>query len=345
MSGELSRLKVGDGDAAWSAWDRFVAHHADAAFCHLSGHLEALTHLYGDRVEAVMLRRGGEVRGVLACVRPRGGMTVSLPFYEYGGPLLACDAAPDEWRALLAAIGPAELRIATGWRGPDDLVTRTPLNDFAVLPLHDGFETVLDRADRQVRKAVRKAVRDGVRVVENGSAEALRRQFWPAYLEWMRTRHGTPPLPLAYWETCRQRLGRAWRLFQAWHGGRPVAQLLGFAVGPRVVITTIVSDEARAWPVRAVDAVHAAFVDAACREGYASFDFGSARYEGQRRYKAKWGCRFATYERVVYPAGPPAQPALAAESRQAALARAAWRCLPVSWTAVLGPPLRERLTR
>jgi hypothetical protein len=160
----------------------------------------------------------------------------------------------------------------------------------------------------------------------------------------MRDRHGTPPLPLAYWETCRQRLGPAWRLFQAWHEGRPVAQLLGFSVGCRVAITTIVSDEERAWPVRAADAVHAGLLAAACREGNTTFDFGAARYEGQRRYKTKWGCRLVPYERVIYPAGRRVADGPSAESRAAAAARAAWRRLPLRWTAVLGPPIRERLT-
>jgi len=344
VSGEVRHLTVGQGPA-WAAWNRFVVAHPDAAFCHLSGHLEALAVLYGPRVRAAMLVRGDEVRGTLAWVHPRGaGPAVSLPFYEYGGPLLAADASPAEWTALLQAVGAAEFRTATGWRGAAELVNRTPLHEFAVLPLEGGYEAILERCDRQVRKAVRKAERDGVQVIENRAVSALRRDFWPAYLRWMRDRHGTPPLPLAYWETCRCRLGPAWRLFQAWHDGRPVAQLLGFSVGPRVVITTIVSDEALAWPVRAVDAVHAAFVATACREGYLKFDFGSARYEGQRRYKAKWGCRFGLYERVVYPAGRALQAVPAADSRTAELARAAWRCLPLGWTAILGPPIRERLT-
>ena len=344
MVADVTLLRPGRDEAAWHAWDRFVVGHPDAAFCHLSGHLQALGTLYGGRVGAVMLSTGTTTRGILGYVRPPGwDFAVSLPFYEYGGPLLAEDASPEEWQALLAAVGPAEFRIAPGWRGPDELVARQPVNPFAILPLDDGYEAILGAADRQVSKAVRKSEREGVRVVQNNGPEAVVGQFWPAYLRWMRDRHGTPPLPLRYWQTCQQRLGPGWRLFQAWHDSRLVAQLLGFAVGRRVVITTIVSDEDLAWPVRAVDALHAAFVRFACRSGYEVFDFGSARYEGQRRYKSKWGCRIGVYQRAVYPAGR-ALPRPSNTGAVVALAQAAWRRLPLGWTATLGPPIRERLT-
>ncbi len=331
------------GSANQAAWDAFVAAHPSGAFAQLSGHLRVLADTTHYRPEGRLLRRGGEVRGVLAWVEARWlRQAVSLPFYEYGGPLLAPDADAGEVAALLAAAPPLELRLAHGWTAPPAAVQRQALYPFAILSLEADPERILAACDRQVRKAVRKAEREGVTIVHTQSPETIERWFYPAYLRWMRDRHGTPPLSGDYWLACAEHLAGQMHLFSAWHHGRLIAQLLGFATGRRVVITTIVSDEDD-WGLRPNDLVHWAFVRWACLNGCRWFDFGGARYEGQRRYKEKWGCTFGTYEQGVWPAGP-ALPPPAPESAPAELARRGWRHLPLAWTRRLGPPLRELLT-
>ena len=112
-------------------------------------------------------------------------------------------------------------------------------------------------------------------------------------------------------------------------------------MGQRVVITQTIS-AADDWSLRPNDLTHWAFVAWACRHGLRWFDFGSARYEGQRRFKEKWGCSFGVLEQVTWP--PRAAASLAPEGRAADLARQLWRRLPLAWTARLGPPLRAWLT-
>ncbi|MCC7490955.1 MAG: GNAT family N-acetyltransferase [Fimbriimonadaceae bacterium] len=322
-------------------WDHFVARHEQAAFTYLSGHLTALATTTCYRVRGAWVRQGEQIRGVLPWVEhPWSGARVSLPFYEYGGPLLADPADDGAVAQLLAAAGPLTMRIAGGWRY-GGAVARHPLHEFAVLPLQRDPERVLAGCDRMLRKALRKSAREGVVVVRNNSAAALERDFLPAWLRWLRDRHGTPPLAPAYWRAVHRALPGVWQLWQARQGDRLLAQLLGFVVGPRVVITTIVSNE-EAWGARPNDALHWAFLQWACRRGLRWFDFGSARYAGQRRYKAKWGCRLVPYEQVSSP--PRAVAALTPEGPATALARRLWRRLPLPWTTRLGPPLREWLT-
>ena len=79
------------------------------------------------------------------------------------------------------------------------------------------------------------------------------------------------------------------KLFSAFHEGKYVSGLLGFACGRRVSITTIASDK-DAWPMRPNDLVHFELIGWSQRNGYDYFDFGSIRYQGQQQFKKKWGC-------------------------------------------------------
>lgn len=324
MNVRLESLASLDG----ARYDSFVARHPRGCFTQLSGHLAALEAGTGYRVRVALAE---DERGVLPYVVTRGGRRLSLPFYEAGGPLLADDGDAECLDALLGAAGQPELRLVD-WKPPG----RRPeaIADYAVLDLDTEVER---RFDRQVHKALRKAEREGVRVVRVTAPETLRRLFVPAYLAWMHRRHGTPALSRRYWLAVATGLAGGWQLFVAWWRGRPVAQLLGFAVGESVCITHIVSDPT-AWEVRAVDAVHAAFIAWAARAGLRRFEFGTMRYAGQRRYKLKWGCRVVTWARLG--GGRPPAP----ESPAALLARAVWRRLPGPVCERLGPPVREWLT-
>jgi hypothetical protein len=79
------------------------------------------------------------------------------------------------------------------------------------------------------------------------------------------------------------------KIFWAMYNGRPISGLLGFACGQRISIINIVSDETF-WEIRPNDLIHWEYIKWAHAAGYQYFDFGSIRYEGQLRYKQKWGC-------------------------------------------------------
>ncbi len=309
-------------------YDAYVARHPRGSFAQFSGHLAALEAGTGYRVRVAL---ADDLRGLLPYVVTRGGRRLSLPFYEPGGPLLTDDGDTECLDALLAAAGRPELRLVD-WTPPGQ--PAEPIADYAVLDLDGEVER---RFDRQVHKALRKAAREGVRVVRVTAPETLVRLFVPDYLDWMHRRHGTPALSRRYWSAVATGLAGRWQLFVAWWRGRPVAQLLGFAVGQSVCLTQIVSDPT-AWELRAVDAVHAAFIAWAAAAGLRRFEFGTMRYAGQRQYKLKWGCRRVTWARVG--GGPPPAP----ESAAALLVRAAWRRLPGPVCERLGPVVREWLT-
>jgi hypothetical protein len=139
------------------------------------------------------------------------------------------------------------------------------------------------------------------------------------------------------------------KIFWALHKGKPISGLLGFSCGKRVSIINIVSDETF-WEIRPNDLIHWEYIKWAHAAGFQFFDFGSIRYEGQLRYKKKWGCTITDH--AYYHLG-------GAESKDAASSQSfdsssgtmkrfsdLWaKCVPETVGRVVGPVLRKNLVR
>jgi lipid II:glycine glycyltransferase (peptidoglycan interpeptide bridge formation enzyme) len=108
---------------------------------------------------------------------------------------------------------------------------------------------------------------------------------------------GSPPHPLAYYTKCYEYLKDYLKIFWAEYEGKIIAALLGFAVGRGVHIINTVSDE-KHWGKRPNDLCHWNFIKWGYENGYEFFDLGSVRYEGQKRYKEKWGAEFQKYATI-----------------------------------------------
>ena len=139
------------------------------------------------------------------------------------------------------------------------------------------------------------------------------------------------------------------KLFIVDDGDLTIAVLLGFAMSNRVHIIHTASDPEH-WDKRPNDLAHWAFIEWACNEGYEIFDFAIVRYEGQRRYKEKWGAQLFDYsyyylfpneteERDVRPIDPTSRRSIRSFSWL-------WKhCIPLRLTEPLGLPIRRRLGR
>ena len=128
-------------------------------------------------------------------------------------------------------------------------------------------------------------------------------------------------------------------------GGKLVSGLMDFAIGKRIQIISIVSDESY-WDLRVNDVVHWEFIKWGCENGYEEFDFGSVRYDGQLRYKRKWGteindCGYS-YVTVL---GVNSR-SFSSSSRSMGVFSKVWSVMiPCFLTGVLGPPIRRQLVR
>ena len=338
-------------------WDAFVAAHPHGRFLHLTGFKKTVEEVYGLRPNYWFWREEGRVRAVFPSFFHRARLTgkklISQPFSEYGGILFAPDAQPPERRTILSwlprvversrekeRLAYLEIRGFPDLGGDEAGLFQTiRLCERAVLPLDPALK-LWDKVDYSVRKNVRRARSSGVELRLLETAEDIRRVFYPLHLRSLK-RLGSPPHPLEYFMKHNENLGDRMRISTAWLGGQPIAALLGWVVGRSVQITDIASDE-RFFACRANDLLHFELIDWAIGRGFRLFDFGPVRYEGQRRYKMKWGVELHEYAHYCFPARKGRGP-LSDRSPAARAARSLWRFVPSQLAARLGRRLRREL--
>lgn len=347
---------AGDG----TDWNRFAIEHPSVRFCHLWQYSKVIKETYGYRSYAVVAKRNETTAAVwpvyVATSVLLGRRIVSQPFTEYGG-LLATDLDSRELGGLIhhmrdygTRIGATQIEVHGDTGFPQEVrdghfVLQNPYG-LAVLKLDPDPDRLLSGVfDYQVRKALQKASRSGLSTFEDHGPEIMRRHFWPLFLRSMK-RLGSPPHPFTYFSSLGRHFAGELKVFWAEAAGRPLAALLGFAVGRRIQITNIVSNE-ESWPLRANDLVHWEFIKWGCINGYVEFDFGSVRYEGQLRYKKKWGSEIRPsgyHVAAIRPDSP--EKTFSSSSQGMRTASAIWgRCVPLWLTPMVGPVIRRQLIR
>lgn len=346
-------------DAA--AWDDFVERHPEGRFCHLFAY-PTVAEIYGYRPRRYAFCRGDRIVGILPAVEARsrlfGPKLVSQPFSEYGGLLLdpEIDDATIHWivgelrRELRALHLPAlELHGCQGLPRLDPrlfFVAANPQQQ-ACLALDDSLDHLWAKTiDHSVRKAVNKARRNGLTCREESGPAILASHFYPLYLDSMQ-RLGAPPHCIDYFLRCRELLGDRMKIFWALRDDQPIAGLLGFTCGKRINIVNIVSDHSQ-WHLRPNDLVHWEFIRWAAESGFRVFDFGPVRYEGQGRYKSKWGCATRDHGHYFLFADATASrvSTFDSSSKTMHLLSQIWsHWMPRRWAIAFGPMLRRQLVR
>jgi len=358
LSGAGVEISDYEGDGA--DWNRFALEQPEARFCHLAQYSRVVEEAYAYRPFNLVARRQGRIVAIwpscLASSLLLGRRIISQPFSEYGG-ILAGDLRDPELEDLVEAMrtrGSAaratqiEVHGTLGLRESPARSRFEPANPYgcAILKLDPDPERLRREVfEHQVRKALQKAARNGVQGFEDHTPEILRRHFWPLFLRSMK-RLGSPPHPLAYFTGLARHYPAELKIFWASVGDRPAAALLGFAIGKRIQITHIASDE-RHWDLRVSDLVHWEFIKWGCERGFEEFDFGSVRYEGQQRFKKKWGAEIRDGGYYLAPIEP-GRRVTTFRSSSDALGTAAtiWgKCVPLWLTPLVGPVIRRHLIR
>ena len=345
------------------SWDEYVLAHPEGRFCHLMGYRKVLGETYGYRAVYFAIEKDKRIVGVLPSFLCKsiffGKKIASQPFSEYGG-MLTHDLTQNDYDAVFEALGETMrnkranlIEIHGGFGIPENVKERYLFPVFshhrALLRLGDDVDEIWKRrVNYEVRKAVRKAERSGVTCYERVDRAMITERFYPLFLASMK-RLGAPPHPLAYYVKCYEHLKDYLKIFWAEYEGKIVAALLGFAVGKAVHIINIVSDD-RYWSKRPNDLCHWSFIKWGCENGYKDFDLGSVRYEGQRRYKEKWGAEFEKYAHYVFAPNLSERKMKSktfdSSSRSMAFFSSAWqRLVPLKLSGFLGPMVRKHLAR
>jgi hypothetical protein len=344
-------------------WDQYVLAHPEGRFCHLMGYRKVVEEAYSYKAIYFAIEKDKRIAGVFPSFLCKsiffGKRITSQPFSEYGG-LLAHELTQHDYGEIFEGLADVMRRrkvslieIHGGFGIPENVREKHlfPVfsHDRAVLKLsHDPDEIWKKKINYEARKAVRKAERSGVIYYQKVDTDMIRSRFYPLFLASMK-RLGVPPHPLSYYTKCAEHLKDYLRIFWAEHEGRTVAALLGFAVGKTIHIINIVSDN-RYWNMRPNDLCHWSFIKWGCENGYEYFDLGSVRYEGQRRYKEKWGAEFQKYSHYAFAPGLKEEKkeskVFDSSSKSMVFFSSAWhRLVPLSLSKFLGPMVRKQLAR
>jgi serine/alanine adding enzyme len=345
------------GDPA--AWDAWVEAHPEGRFSQLYGY-RAIERVYGYRPHYAAFAKAGK----LVCVLPMfeakslffGRRLVSQPFSEYGGALFDADLGEEDIADILEhlrgyvrelGVPTLEMHGNQGMAGRGFGLIHANPQHLATLPLSRPLVEIYGKIiSRHVRKALNKGEREGLACREASDPNTLQRWFYPLYVRSM-TRLGSPPHALSYFTALAEALPGRMRIFWAMKGETPIAGLLGFSCGKRVAIINIVSDEAY-WEFRPNDLVHWKFIEWAHQNGFAHFDFGSVRYEGQAQFKKKWGCALSDsgYDYLAADGGGTDLAAFDSSSGAMGIAGRLWSAIvPPFVAARVGPFLRRNLIR
>lgn len=279
----------------------------------------------------------GRITGVLALIEQRGLATgrrlVSLPFFNYGGPIGATEQAEydliDRARALARehGIGTLELRDSVPREG---VPTRTD-KATVELALPATVEDLGRTLDAKLRSQVRRADRESPTVAVGGAG--LVDEFYRIFAANMRDL-GTPVYPRRFFAELLQRLAEDCSIVVVRLAGRTAAAALLTHFRDRTEIPWAASlRELRSTSVN-MRLYWECLAHAIGRDSRV-FDFGRSTIDsGTYRFKLQWGGR----PRPLYWAYPLAtQVPRPGQGRWMAAARAAWTRLPLPVANRLGP--------
>jgi FemAB-related protein (PEP-CTERM system-associated) len=328
-------------------WDEFALDHPRATFFHLSAWREVASQVFGHRAHYLTERRDdGSLAAILPMVEIRsrffGHALISNAFCVGGGPL-AADA--DSFAAILEQAETLGRKLGVDYVELRDLPVATG-NWRASADLYAGFEGPIAAAEddnlRQIPKRQRAVLRKAFERGLTTRVETSPQVFYQLYSRTMRD-HGTPALPLRFFERLFSVFGSDCEILTVSSGGRPVSSILSYYFRGRVMpYYTGCLPEARG--IGANDLMHWTLMRHAVERGCTTFDFGRSKVgTGPYDFKRHWGFeprpithQYRLLKSKVLPNVNPTNP------RYAALIRA-WRRLPLPVANAISPILSRDL--
>jgi lipid II:glycine glycyltransferase (peptidoglycan interpeptide bridge formation enzyme) len=288
----------------YDVWNSFVKKHPEGRYCHLYNYSQ-VTQCYGYDVRHICFLKTDSIVALIPVTIIKnlvgGTRWISQPFSEYGGLLIAPDVKPEEILHIILLLrnylaennSGGYLEFHSNHGIPADFAQRLFLNrnpqQLAFLHLNQTVDDLWKKTIRyEVRKAVNKARNSGLIIHEECNESIIKDYFYPLYLKSMK-RLGVPPHKLEFFLNAYRAFGNDMKIFWANKNSTKISALLGFLCGNRVSLSIIASNSDY-WHLRPNDLLHWEFLKYAIENSFSYFDFGSVRYEGQQRFKKKWGC-------------------------------------------------------
>ena len=323
-------------------WDAFVRAVPEATFFHLSGWKRVVERAFGHRTHYLLSERSGTLTGVLPLTHVKsrlfGSSLISTAFGVHGGPL-AADAESlrlleVEAERLMDALRVPVLEFRSAFGTGEGWLTRSGL--------YATFHRAIEASIAQNLKALpfkrRNKIRKGQKNRLKSEVDPGIDRLYTVYSECVRNL-GTPVFGKNYFRILREEFPACSDVVTITCDGQAVAAMLNFYFRDRVM-TYYGGGVHAARTLAANDFMYWEIMRRACERGYRVFDLGRSKVgTGPYAFKQQWGCEATplTYRFRLAPGRRP--PELNPLNPKFRLLIAAWKRLPLSVAARLGPPI------
>lgn len=342
----MGDLSISSAEGQNAAWDDLIAR-AGGTLYHRSSTLDAVTRTFGHRIYRLAAWRDGRMVGALPVVRLKsfafGDFLVSLPLFNYGGPVATDDAAAgaliEKAGALVGELGVshAEIRCVgrtyEGWEQRTDKVVMR-------LALAATADEQFARFTSKLRAQIRRPSKDGF-TARVGGIELVD-EFYRVFSINMRDL-GTPVYPKRFFTHLLEAWQTESRIVLVEREGQVAAA--GFLVRDRDTVEIPWASALRAFNRFSVNMLlYWESIQFAIATRAAWFDFGrSSRDSGTFKFKAQWGAEPLQLQWHYRSRAGGSLPNLTPNNPKYRLALAVWRRLPVAVSNTIGPWLARGL--
>lgn len=328
-------------------WDNFVRSCPEATFFHLSAWAGIIEDIFRHETWFLYAERAGDIVAVLPLARIKsrlfGHSLTSLPFCVYGGI-----AANDDEQAVAALEAEADsIARSLGVQHLEYRNLRVRHADWPNQDLYFSFrKEILPDIDanmlaipRKQRAMVRKGIQNGLVSHVDAGVE----RFFALYADNV-LRHGTPALPLRYFQRLRDTFGEQCQVLTVTHSdGTPLSSVLSFYFRDEV-LPYYAGDAVIARNFAANDFKYWELMRRACERGCRIFDYGRSKLgTGPYGFKKNWGFEpqplsyeYRLYTRDDVPQNNPMNPKYRAFI-------SLWRRLPIRVANAIGPHVVRNL--
>ncbi|TQV71859.1 FemAB family PEP-CTERM system-associated protein [Exilibacterium tricleocarpae] len=334
-------------DARQSDWDDYVSGHPQASIYHHYGWRQVIDSSFNHRgFYLAATDSTGRIVGILPLIwlqsRLFGSFSVSIPFFNYGGPLADC---ADTAALLLAKAG--EIAAAQGW-SHIEIRTTTPGYDLPYQDKKVSMIRALPASDDELDHALGAKVRAQTKLATRHNPEIrfggveLLEDFYDVFARNMRDL-GTPVYAKSLFQNILDRFSTETTVVCVYIDKQCVAA--AFLIGRGELLEIPWASTLRRvnklninmWMYRQI-------LRLAIDKGFAFFDFGrSTRDAGTYKFKKQWGTTpVQHYWYYWLPAGS-ALPEINPDNPKYRLVIAIWKKLPLWITKLVGPAIVKNL--
>ena len=345
---DLAELQLDCSDSIDVAeWQGFVVSKQHANVYHDAKWCALIKANFGHKPYYITCRKPtGELCGVFPAVHLNsklfGTFLVSMPYFNYGGPLSDYPAVSQKMLEYCTEIGTKlecthlevrETQMREPWLCKQHKVTM-------ILPLPESDEELDKQLGTKVRAQVNRAARENLEF-SIGGIELLS-EFYKVFSHNMRDL-GTPVYSKRFFQSILESFSEQASLTVVRHKGRPVAA--GFLLGYKDKLEIPWASSLRsANPLGANMYMYRQILRTAIERRYEFFDFGrSSKDASTYKYKKQWGALEHPLYWHYWLRDSDELPELNPNNPKYKLAIKMWQKLPVTVANVIGPKLVRNL--